>query len=511
MPAHDDPLPSRRLVEGLGRLYSLMLWLFPRRFRRDYGAEMRQVFESRLAAEVSCGGRAGAMAWREAADLPGAIVRAHGHAVWFGWKRFSEAWRGSFDISSPSLFRVPAWGISAAMVVAVAVVVSVFPYRFRPLPYPASERLVSSSRALPLWSKAQRGFGYSFAEWQEFQTCYENMAAFTVREFRDPQASDPAPRLRVLLISPEFFDVIGVGPGEGTLEHFGNAEGAGYPAAVVSDAYWRKRLGGDSSAIGREIRVDGRLMTVAAVMPPRFWFFDPNIDVWAPISEWAENRPYVRTVARLTEGNTVANAEVDAHLLWYELPMGLERVRVSVYSRLWYALAAMIAAWAVAIILARMRQPYRLPGRTAVSGHHSPSFAFLAAELLLACAAASALWVAGQEIVSPTWPWRAFPNMLVLIWMNGAAVWWSLAEQKTRCLACLRSLRMPVSTGRIGSVLLDCPATEYICMRGHGTLRVPKCAAGGTEYTLWKPHGTIWDELVSPSNSRQSHLSDSRV
>ena len=39
------------------------------------------------------------------------------------------------------------------------------------------------------------------------------------------------------------------------------------PLAILSAALWQRRLGGNTSAIGRMIEVDGRAFTVIGVMP----------------------------------------------------------------------------------------------------------------------------------------------------------------------------------------------------------------------------------------------------
>jgi hypothetical protein len=70
-------------------------------------------------------------------------------------------------------------------------------------------------------------------------------------------------------------------------------------------------------------------------------------------------------------------------------------------------------------------------------------------------------------------------------------------DQRYRCRTCGRRLRMPVTTGRYAQMLLfGPPKTEYICIYGHGTLRVPDLQIGGREADNWEPHGDdIWKEL----------------
>ena len=72
-------------------------------------------------------------------------------------------------------------------------------------------------------------------------------------------------------------------------------------------------------------------------------------------------------------------------------------------------------------------------------------------------------------------------------------------DQKTRCRPCLRRLRMPVVAGSWSNMLLfGQPRTEYICIYGHGTLKVPDVDLNGGMRPDWQKHDAdIWKELES--------------
>jgi hypothetical protein len=74
---------------------------------------------------------------------------------------------------------------------------------------------------------------------------------------------------------------------------------------------------------------------------------------------------------------------------------------------------------------------------------------------------------------------------------------WIVRDQRYRCRTCLRKLRMPMATGSWKNMLfLGQPRTEYICVYGHGTLKVPELQLTG-ETPDWEPHADIWKELES--------------
>ena len=71
-------------------------------------------------------------------------------------------------------------------------------------------------------------------------------------------------------------------------------------------------------------------------------------------------------------------------------------------------------------------------------------------------------------------------------------------DQRYRCRTCLRRLRMPVTAGSWPNMfLIGQPRTEYICLYGHGTLKVPEVQFT-SKSTDWEQHGDdIWKELES--------------
>jgi hypothetical protein len=77
-------------------------------------------------------------------------------------------------------------------------------------------------------------------------------------------------------------------------------------------------------------------------------------------------------------------------------------------------------------------------------------------------------------------------------------------DQRYRCRTCLRRLRMPVSAGSWPNMLLfGQPRTEYICLYGHGTLRVPEVRIT-TKSTDWESHDEdIWKELEALEETKR--------
>lgn len=141
-------------------------------------------------------------------------------------------------------------------------------------------------------------------------------------------------RLNGSSVSSNFFDILGVGPLLGNPFHAGSADDH---AVVLSYGLWVRRFAADRSIIGRQIILNGTARTVVAVMPrqfewpaitatpgsladgPQLWIPGvsrdvPRMPVDRPDQDLSANRTagYVRAVARLKDGVTLAQAQNEA-------------------------------------------------------------------------------------------------------------------------------------------------------------------------------------------------------
>lgn len=115
-----------------------------------------------------------------------------------------------------------------------------------------------------------------------------------------------------LIVSTEFFDVLGIGPHLG--RSFGPDDARAKPRpTILSYGLWRERFGGDVGALGRTIDLPGSRTrgpyVIVGVMPPRFSFPD-DTNVWI-----AGSRPQslvgVEAVARLSPGASPESTRVE--------------------------------------------------------------------------------------------------------------------------------------------------------------------------------------------------------
>jgi putative ABC transport system permease protein len=126
-------------------------------------------------------------------------------------------------------------------------------------------------------------------------------------------------RVRAATVTASLFRTLEVRPALGrSLDATDEKPGA--PRAVVlSDRLWHRRFGADPAVLGRPVRIDGQLRTVAGVMGPDFHFPHPETDLWLPrtLDPGQDSLGDLndRGIARLRPGVAVAAAQADLNAL----------------------------------------------------------------------------------------------------------------------------------------------------------------------------------------------------
>ncbi|MCB1019176.1 MAG: ABC transporter permease [Acidobacteria bacterium] len=192
-----------------------------------------------------------------------------------------------------------------------------------PLPYEDPERVVML-RALYPTEDGDRvgGATRAFADaWRErSKGLLTDVAAVKLGEAgSDPfdlVLPDRAERLMTGIVTPNFFEILGVKPALGRL--FTNEE-PNEEAVVLSHGFWQQAFGGDPDVLGRSLMMTSgryterkpRVYTVVGVLPREFRFAYPReMQVWA-LHSWAslaaqypQSAEYHSAVGRLEEGVT---------------------------------------------------------------------------------------------------------------------------------------------------------------------------------------------------------------
>ncbi len=155
----------------------------------------------------------------------------------------------------------------------------------RPLPVNHPEELVRMVQKTPQLG-TRSSFEYSFYEaLRDHSTTLA--AVFGEEEMRvamnEPR---PAEQIQLSLVTPEYFDVVGVSALIGrTLTAEDARENPGIIPAVLSYGFWRRRFDGDPGAIGGTLTLNGPKFTIVGVMPREFngTSLDTSPDVRLPL------------------------------------------------------------------------------------------------------------------------------------------------------------------------------------------------------------------------------------
>jgi putative ABC transport system permease protein len=194
-------------------------------------------------------------------------------------------------------------GIGATTVIYAAVDAALL----RPLPYKEPARLKWIYTDAPPFM-----FRFSLVDYQAFQqqqTQFERIAAFTDRSMSFSDGAS-AELLRGRAVSWTYFGTLGITPALG--RDFAEGDGRpGVPAVIVTQGFWRQRLGGRVDAIGTTIKLDGADHTVVGVLPPQLGPLERRQEFFIALQFGTPSRrgpfPYW-VIGRLGPGTTDAAA-----------------------------------------------------------------------------------------------------------------------------------------------------------------------------------------------------------
>jgi predicted permease len=182
-------------------------------------------------------------------------------------------------------------------------------YLLKPLP------TVKDSGRLVMFQGRIRSYytGCSHPDFVDFAQQGRAFESFSAATYVNPilvSRGEPE-RLRGKQTTAGYFDVFTVTPALGRA--FTDSESE--RVVVLSDGFWRRRFGGERSAIGQSIALDDVGYRIVGVMPPRFRGEWNELDFWSPlppeIARTPRGRRNLEVIARLKPGATLAAAQAE--------------------------------------------------------------------------------------------------------------------------------------------------------------------------------------------------------
>ena len=196
----------------------------------------------------------------------------------------------------------------------------------KPLPYPrADELVVLDHAAAGLGLKSTGAAPFLYFTYREDGRVFQDVALFTGDTVSVTGLAEPE-EVRCIIVTDGLLPMLGATPALGRLFSTPDDAPGGAETVILTAGYWRSAFGGDPSAIGRRIVLDGRARDIIGVLPDSFRFLDQKPSLILPMRLDREKvhlgQFSYTAVARLKPGATLEQATADVARL---IPVGLSR------------------------------------------------------------------------------------------------------------------------------------------------------------------------------------------
>lgn len=321
-----------RLPPGACGAFRLLLRLLPRAEREDLTAAVLEGVEEGWRDRRRRQGLVGALGFlaREWLDLswnvaaarwprlgPGRLAGGRGggvsmEGIWFDVRLVARGLR-----RSPALVAGAVITLGVAIGANLALFSVLHGVLLRPLPYGDPSELVA---LYTQWDETHElGLTWKEVAMLDAEAGTLESVAGTLLPGMDTrfvlEGPDGREVVEAVRVSPNFFQVLGVGPQIGSGVRASAPLDQVEPVVLLSDAAWRRRWGADPAMVGGSVRITGQDYRVAGILPSDFSFDlaarAPELYLVQTPSEVERNddsNPIVQPVARLEPGADVADA-----------------------------------------------------------------------------------------------------------------------------------------------------------------------------------------------------------
>lgn len=220
------------------------------------------------------------------------------------FRDFRDGWR--------TLRRTPGAALLAVLCMALGIgsVATVYgtasAYTFRPLP-----QVRNPGRLAHLWespvAEPSRVSGVSPAALRDLQALRAFSSVAGVQNGRaNIEGADISERVRAARVSASLLRTLGRAPALGRDFTEADEQAGGERVALLGHGLWQRRFGGDTSLVGRTVRIDGEGYRVVGILPEDF-VFPLGSQILVPLSltadEWAvRDQRSILALARFARG-----------------------------------------------------------------------------------------------------------------------------------------------------------------------------------------------------------------
>jgi putative ABC transport system permease protein len=225
-----------------------------------------------------------------------------------------------------SLARQPSYTLTAVVTLALGIAVNTIAFSLinalvlRPMPVPSAERVV---RLSPVDTNGVRGNLFSYPDYLDYRSAAAGLdvvAAYLPtqmtagRSSLDRGVAEPRPAM-TYVVSASYFELTGIRASLGRVLR-AEDDRPDSRSVVITEGFWRTRLGADPAVVGSTLVLNGTAFTVAGVAAPGFT--EPLVaDCWVPLAALPildahdpldRNHGSVLVIARLSRGVSRADA-----------------------------------------------------------------------------------------------------------------------------------------------------------------------------------------------------------
>ncbi len=196
-----------------------------------------------------------------------------------------ETFLQDLKFGARSMLRAPGFTIIAVLALALgiganaAIFTVVNSVLLRPLAYNDSDRLVTI-----LHNESGPVSPANYVDWQARARSFEAMAAAEANGVNLSNVSAPE-HVEGLKVTQSLFPMLGVQPLLGRWFAPGEDKAGAEHEVILSYAFWQRHFGGEPTAIGKLLTLDGEPFTIVGVMPQGFRFapfWATKSELWMP-------------------------------------------------------------------------------------------------------------------------------------------------------------------------------------------------------------------------------------
>jgi predicted permease len=223
-------------------------------------------------------------------------------------------------LAARSLARAPGFALTVVATLALGIGANTAVFSaldgvlLRPLCFPEADRLVRLAQRQEKNSESAIA-PVRLQDWSRLNGSFSAIGGYFVEDASETSGDLPE-RVRRAFVTPGLQEAWGVGPARGRGFTAEEHRLGGPPAAIVSDRYWRRRLGASADVLSRSVRFGATPAPIVGVMPASFRFPDKDVDVWFPSptdAPYAQSRQstWYAGIGRLRPGVTLTQARAD--------------------------------------------------------------------------------------------------------------------------------------------------------------------------------------------------------